>query len=123
MSIKGMIVAALLALIFVGFGAWGCPTYCVWQQRLNGEAELAKASQTRQIKIQEAHAVKESAILLAEAEVERAKGAANSAAIIKKTLSEEYLRYLWIQSINVDGNKEVIYIPTEAGLPIMKQVK
>lgn len=116
-----LLIVALLGC--VAFGAWGCPTYCVWQQRLSGEAELAKATQNRQIKIQEAQAQKESATLLAEAEVERAKGAAKSADIIRATLTDSYLRYLWIQSINVDGNKEVIYIPTEAGLPLMKPVK
>lgn len=107
---------ALLGCIMLGM--WGCPKYNVWQQGLEGEAQLAKATQNRQIKIQEAQAVKESAKMLADAEVIRATGAANSANIIKQSLDANYLRYLWINSINTDGNKEVIYIPTEAGLPV-----
>ena len=32
---------------------------------------------------------------------------------------EGYLRYLWIQSLGENG-QDVIYIPTEAGLPILE---
>ena len=49
-------LAALVAL-----GMWGCPRYDVYQQNLKGEAELARATQNRQIKIQEARAEQESA--------------------------------------------------------------
>lgn len=56
---------------------------------------------------------------MAEAEVERAKGAAQAQAIIADTLTEPYLRYLYIQGLG-QGEHEVIYLPTEAGLPILE---
>lgn len=121
--VRWSLIGVFILLSVIAFGMWGCPQYHVWQQNLEGQAELAKATQNRQIKVQEAEAQKESAKLLAEAEILRAEGAARSADKIRGVLTEQYLRYLWIQSINVDGNKEVIYIPTEAGLPIMKQVR
>ena len=68
--ILGGIVASVTIAIL---GMWGLPKYLVYQQALKGEAELARAQQNRQIKIQEAMALKESAKMLAEAEIERAK--------------------------------------------------
>ncbi len=97
----------------------GCPRYAVWQQGMAGEAELRRAEQNRQIAIQEAEARKSSATLLAEAEVERAKGVAEANEIIGDSLkgNDSYLHYLWIQGLQ-DGSSEVIYIPTEAQLPL-----
>ena len=36
--------------------------------------------------------------------------------------NESYLRYLWIQGLQ-DGTSEVIYIPTEANLPILEAAR
>ena len=97
------------------------PIYSVWQQRLAGEAELARADSNRKIAILEAQAKQESAKSLAEAEIIRARGVAEANKIIGSSLdqNESYLRYLWIQSLNSNG-KEVIYVPTEANLPILE---
>ena len=56
----------------------------------------------------------------AEIEVARAEGAAKAQAIIRETLSDSYLQYLWIQTLNENPN--VIYVATEANLPIFKGV-
>jgi regulator of protease activity HflC (stomatin/prohibitin superfamily) len=103
---------------------WGCPKYTVWQQGLAGEAQLRHAEYSRQIIIQEAHAKKEASKMLADAEVERAKGVAEANKIIGDSLknNEDYLRYLWIHNLEA-GNNSVIYIPTEAGLPILEAGK
>lgn len=97
------------------------PIYSVWEQRLVGEAELARADSNRKIAILEAQAKQESAKSLAEAEIIRARGVAEANKIIGSSLdqNESYLRYLWIQSLNSNG-KEVIYVPTEANLPILE---
>lgn len=99
----------------------GCPVYKVWQQGLEGKAELRRAEQNRQIKIEEAKAVEESSFSLAQAEIIRANGVAEANEIIAGGLggAEGYLRYLWIQGLN-DGKGERIYIPTEAGIPILE---
>ena len=117
-----VLIAFLLAL--VAFGMWGCPQYNVWQQGKGGEAELMRAKQNRQIRIEEAEAEKEAATALAAAEVERAKGVAEANAIIGESLKENeaYLRYLWINGLH-DGSSEVIYIPTEANLPILEAMR
>ncbi len=117
-------------LIFVGLiGAciYIYPRYNVYTSRLIGEGELQRAESNRKIIIEEAHAKKESAKALAEAEVIRAEGVAKANKIIGDSLknNEGYLRYLYIQNLSeteTQGNK-VIYIPTEAGLPILEAGK
>jgi hypothetical protein len=113
----------LLLAVIIAWMTFG-PHYNVWQQGLAGQAELRRAEQNRQIAVQEAQALKESATLKAEAEVERAKGVAEANRIIADGLkqNEEYLRYLWIDGLGNTQN-QVIYVPTEAGLPILEAGK
>lgn len=117
---KALIFGGATVLILLLGALWGCPRYRVWQQEMEGQAELARASSNRRIAIQEANAKKESAALLAEAEVARAKGVAQANAIIGASLkgNEAYLHYLWINELAAAGH--VIYVPTEANLPILE---
>lgn len=112
-------------VILITLLAGGCPVYSVWQQGLVGEAELARAEQNRQIKIQEAQAVQESASYLAKAEVLRAQGVADANDIIADGLGgpEGYLRYLYIDGLKDSDNLQIIYIPTEAGIPMLEAGK
>ena len=57
----------------------------------------------------------------AEIEVARAEGAAKAQEIMPSTLSDSYLQYLWIKTLSQNPN--VIYVATEANLPIFKEVK
>lgn len=122
MSINKIIVIVSISVFSVYLIAlWGCPQYSVYEQRLSGEAELARATYNRQVKVREAEAFKEASTLLADAEVERAKGVAAANKIIGDSLknNEQYLRYLWIHNLN-DSKNQVIYVPTEANLPILE---
>ena len=116
-----MVVLLVVVLIFAGIGGacMGYPHYNVWQQGKSGEADLRKAEQSRQIRIEEAKANLESQKLNAEAEVARAHGVAEANEIIGDSLedNDKYLQYLWINGLH-DGNTEVIYVATEASLPI-----
>ena len=114
-----------VTIMATALGMWGCPQYHVWQQGLLGEAELRRAEQNRRIKVQEAEAIKESAKLLAQAEVERAKGNAQANQIIAGGLGgpEGYLRYLWIHMVSESKNTQIIYVPTETGLPLLEAGK
>ena len=55
----------------------------------------------------------------AEIEVARAEGVAKSNQIIASSIDPNYLRYLWIQGLQ-NNQKQVVYVPTEANLPIME---
>jgi regulator of protease activity HflC (stomatin/prohibitin superfamily) len=113
-------------LILILAAMWGLPNYRVYQQRLEGAAMLAHAQSSKEVAVAEARAKMESASLLAEAEVARAKGVAQANEIIGQSLrnNESYLRYLWITDVaaNNDG-KTVVYIPTEANLPILEATR
>ena len=120
--IIGLSVGLLVLLIAVTMA--GCPRYNVWEQEMAGRAELARATYNRQVAVQEALAKKEAAHLLGEAEVARAHGLAEANHIVAGSLGspENYLRYLWIQQIDkVSG--QVIYVPTETGLPLTEAGK
>jgi len=113
-----------LFLAFIILLMGGCPQYNVWQQGLQGKAELARAEQNRQIKIEEAQAALESASRYADAEIERARGVDEANSIIAGGLggAEGYLRYLYINALEAT-NCQTIYIPTEAGLPILEATR
>lgn len=117
-------IFVLLCVMGVGSCVVGYPQYNVYQQRLAGEAELARQESEKKVAVQAALAKKESAQLLADAEVIRAEGVAKANKIIGESLkdNESYLRYLWINNMG-ENQKEVYYVPTEAGLPILEAGK
>lgn len=119
------IIGAVGLLIAFLIGMWGCPQYQVYEQRTSGEAELAKATFNRQVRVREAEAIKEAAVLLADAEVSKAIGVAKANKIIGDSLKghDEYLRWLYIESIREKKTDQVIYIPTEAGIPILEHIR
>lgn len=55
----------------------------------------------------------------AEIAVAKAKGVAESNKIIAGSISDNYLRYLWIEGLQT-SEKQIVYVPTEANLPIME---
>lgn len=111
------VVCCIIAVCMVG-----CPSYNVWQQEMSGKAEFAKAEQNRRIKIEEAKANLEAEKLNAQAEIERAKGAAEAIRIENGSITSTYIQYLWVRQQNNIPNK-VVYIPTEANLPILEAKK
>lgn len=118
----GIVFISLLGLgVLIGGGCWVYPKYNVYSQTMEGEAELKKAEYSKRVAVLEAQAKKDSAALLAEREVTQAGGVAAANKIIGDSLkdNEAYLRYLWIHSLE-EGKNEVIYVPTEANLPILE---
>lgn len=117
LTLIGLTLIATLWAYFVLLS----PILNVWHESKLGEAELARAESNRQIATLEAVAKKESAKSLADAEVIRAEGVAKANKIIGDSLTgnEGYLRYLWIQGLQTN-QMQVVYVPTEANLPIME---
>ena len=58
----------------------------------------------------------------AEIAVARAEGVAKSNLIIANSITENYLRYRWIEGLQ-NAEKQVVYVPTEANLPIMEATR
>ncbi len=86
-------------------------------QRFRESIELKLTAEQR---VQQKEFELEQARKDAEIEVARAEGAAKAQKIVRSTLSGSYLQYLWIKTLNENPN--VIYVSTEANLPIFKQV-
>lgn len=108
-----------LLIVFIVVMCMGVyPSYNVYKQKKEGEAILAHAQSSKEVAVNEAKAKMESATLLAQADTIRALGIARSNQIIGKSLTDAYLHWFWID--NIDKSNNVIYVPTEANLPIME---
>lgn len=117
-----VVALAVLAVVVLAFiFAWKAVTPQLNLYRANTEKKAVIAEQRAISEAAEFAARSEviQAQAKADAEVIRAQGLAASQEIIAATLTEEYLRYLYINQLDgVSG--QVIYIPTEAGLPILE---
>lgn len=122
MTIEQMITRGLVAGVLVaGLGMYGCPQYSVYSARMDGEAKLAHAQAEREVQVRDAQGKLEASTLLAKTDVERAKGVAQANTIIGDSLkdNDSYLKWLYIEGLK-DKQGEVIYVPTEAGIPILE---
>lgn len=120
MKASQIILSFIGGILLIGVLMFGFPRYQVWRQEMAGRAEFAKAEQNRKIKIEEARANLEAEKLNAQAEIERAKGAAEAIAIENGALTSTYIQYLWVRQQNLNSADKIIYVPTEAGLPILE---
>ena len=111
------IVLLVIAMAFIR------PWYNVWSQEMEGKAEFAKAEQNRKIKIEEARPNLEAEKLNAQAEIERAKGAAEAIRIENGSITPTYIQYLWVRQQSNLNDKTVIYVPTETNLPILESTR
>jgi len=115
---KSQVAGLVLILGLLVLAMWAVPTYNVWAREMRGQAALRQAEWDKQIIVREAEARLEAEILNAQAEVERARGAAEAMYVVQDALSETYIRYLWVRLMADSDN--IIYIPTEASLPILE---
>ena len=115
--IKSRAILSVSSLVlFLGISAavaFGYPQYKVWEQSKAGEAALAKATQDRQIKVQEA-----------EAEQEAASKQAEANRILGESIRQypESMEQKWVEAIEKTSN-QVIYLPTEASVPITESAR
>ena len=121
-NVVGMVFAAIGAIalllgIFFGVAAL-YRYYDVWSMEKQWQASLMKASQTRQIQVEQAKAEKEAATLRAEA-----------IAIIGKAAKEypEYRTQEYIgafaEALKEGKMQQIIYVPTEANIPVLEAGK
>lgn len=122
------IAATMSILVVLGGTLVGCPSYNVYSNEMAGKAAFQRAEQDRRIRVLEAQAILDSSKLTAEAEVERAKGTNASNEIMAQSLGgpDNYLRWSYIHMLEETagkGDRQVIYLPTEAGMPILEAGK
>jgi hypothetical protein len=124
------LVATIILILVLFFGVillamWGLPKYKIYSQTMRGTAAFKEAEIDRQILVEEARAQEEALQMRARGEAEREKIKADATAYaiekIGETLESKqaYLRWLWINEV-AGGEGDRIYIPTEAGMPILE---
>lgn len=118
MKLNHFIAIGIFLIIIVAALMFGLPRYNVWQQEMAGKARLAEATQSRQILVEQARAEKESAVLQAEA------------IQIMGEAAKKYPEYRQQEFIGAFGEAlkqgkitQIIYVPTEANIPIMEAGK
>lgn len=104
-------VIILLVIANMAFG----PRYHVWQQGLEGQAELSRAEQSRQILVTQAKAEQEAASHRA------------AAIAIMGEMAQKYPEYrqqefigAFAEAMHNGRISQIIYVPTEAGIPILE---
>ncbi len=119
-------IGSVIAVVIIGaLVLIGLPTYNVYSKQMAGKAAYEQAVQDRRIRVLEAQAALDSAKLTAQAEVERARGVNEANRIMAESLGgpENYLRWSYIHMLEETAGKqgrEVLYIPPEAGMPILE---
>ena len=122
----GLIIASVIAgVVVLAIVMIGMPTYNVYSKQMQGKAAYEQAVQDRRIRVLEAQALLDSAQLTAQAEVARARGTNEANRIMAESLGgpDNYLRWSYINMLGETAGKpgrEVIYIPTEATMPILE---
>lgn len=94
---------------------WGCPQYNVYVQHMHGTAALQRAEQEKRIQIEQA-----------KGEVESAKLRAEAIELVGKA-AKEYPEYRTQEFIGAFAHamengkiEKIIYVPTEANIPIIE---
>ena len=113
-SICGTIILAGL----IALGMVGCPKYNVWEQGLAGKAKLERASQERKILVEQAKAELEAAGIRAEA----IEVLGQKAKDYPEYRLQEFLG-AFAEALQSDKIDKIIYVPTEANIPIMEAGK
>lgn len=106
-------IVVLIAVLMVVL-----PKYKVWQQGQKGKAALSHAHYEREVQVVNAQANLEAQKYNAEAEVVRANGVAQANNVIKDSITEMYVKYLWVSTLDNTQN-QIIYVPLGVdGLPV-----
>lgn len=104
-----VIIAALMIII---------PIYSVWTSGLDGEAKLKSSIQTKQIIVQQAQAEKDSAQLRADA----IKIMGEAAKSYPEYRQQEFMASFG-EALKEGNIQQIVYVPTEAMIPIMEAYK
>ncbi len=117
MGILGVI--ALIVVVSIGFATSVAGRYYdVWAMDMEGKAVLAKAEQTRQVQIAQAHG-----------ELEASKLRAEAISVVGKAAKDfpEYRNQEFIgafsEALKEGKIQQIMYVPTEANIPITEAGK
>ena len=113
-----ILIALICFIILMILILFGWPHYKVWKQGMDGQAALAEAEQSKMIQVQ-----------VAKAELESAKLRAEAIKLVGQAAKDypEYRKQEFIGAFGEalrDGRiQQIIYVPTEANIPIVEAGK
>lgn len=125
-SVIGWAVLGFIAALVVVATWWILnalfQVYNVWASQKQGEAELAQSRRDQQIQVAKAQGRLDAAELNKKAAVVEAEAVGAQIEKIGKELSSHdlYLKWQWIKMMEERPEGSTIYVPTEAGLPILE---
>jgi hypothetical protein len=112
-KITAVVVGGIIAFIGLCFVLWLAIAL------IGPQLRLYRANTEKQAAVAEARARADAAVYLKDAEVTRAEGVAEANEIIAESITDEYVRWLYVDQLDqVQG--QIIYIPTEGGIPILE---
>lgn len=109
-------------LIIIGWVLFGYPHWRVWSAHQSGMADLQKAKNEQQIQVSVAQGRLDAAQLNKQAAVIEAEAVALQIKEIGTELQHHdlYLRWQWIKMMEENETDKIIYVPTEANLPVLE---
>lgn len=116
-AISNLVVTTIVIFV-IALPFWAYPKWNVWRQGLSGEAELARAAQTKQIMIETARAEVEAAELRAQAIGIMGEAAKN----YPEYRLQEFMG-AFAEALKEGNIQQIIYVPTEANIPILEAGK
>ena len=116
--------AFIVILILVAIGVFLLPKYSAYKIELDGQAQIRLAQLRSKMALEDAKNSLELAKLNSQAEIESARGHAEAIRLVGQALANNqgYLSYQWLQRMQ-SPTSEVIYVPTEAQMPIMEATR
>lgn len=114
---KGTAAAVLIITLLFGW-AFSFRHYSVWSMEMQGKAKLAEATQSRQIQVEQAKAEADAATHRAIA----IKTVGAAAQAYPEYRQQEYIG-AFAEALKEGNIQQIMYIPTEAGIPIMEAGK
>lgn len=119
MKENGWLIGIIMSMIlFVIACMFGFPMWNVWRAGLEGEAALKKAAQTRMIQVEQARGEKEAAHYRADAIAIVGKAATDFPAY----RTQEFIG-AFADAMHNGRIHQIIYVPTEANIPITEAGK
>jgi regulator of protease activity HflC (stomatin/prohibitin superfamily) len=117
-----IVLIVILVIVFVLWSLFGYPLWKVWASEKRGEADLQKAHKEQQIQVSKAQGRVDAAELNKKAAIIEAEAVSAQIEKIGKQLTEHdlYLKWQWIKMMEERPESSVIYVPTEANLPILE---
>lgn len=119
------IIPVFVVAVVILWALWGYPVWKVWASGKSGEADLQQAHREQQVQVAKAQGRLDAARLNKEAAIVEAEAVSAQIEKIGAQLTQHdlYLKWQWIKMMEERPDSSVIYVPTEANMPILEAGK